>query len=121
MAGGEYDVVISSTSRYPSLDTDMLSRIEVFDQTTPFFYFFIGVGILYCSFSGNAFAQSSPSNEYIVVEQLNLWYFGTGCYGGFEDYDCEGNSVVSITPLQGFCWSLDYPPSPPWGSSSKAK
>ena len=48
-----------------------------------------------------------PENEYIVVAQLNLWYFGTGCYGGFEDYDCEGNPVVSITPLQGLYYSSD--------------
>jgi hypothetical protein len=46
-------------------------------------------------------------NEYIVVAQLNLWYFGEGCYGGFEDYDCDGNSVVSVTPLQGLYYSSD--------------
>lgn len=50
-------------------------------------------------------AQVPDQNDYIVVAQLNLWYFGTGCYGGFEDYDCEGNPVVSITPLQGLYFS----------------
>jgi hypothetical protein len=52
-------------------------------------------------------AQPARENEYIVVAQLNLWYFGEGCYGGFEDYDCEGNPVVSITPLQGLYHSSD--------------
>jgi hypothetical protein len=85
----------------------MANRIKVFDQTARFFYFLIGFGILHCSFSGSVLAQSSPSNEYMVVAQLNLWYFGTGCYGGFEDYDCEGNSVISITPLQGLYYSSD--------------
>jgi hypothetical protein len=59
------------------------------------------IAILIHSLTSQALAQSNPENEYIVVAQLNLWYFGTGCYGGFEDYDCEGNSVVSITPLLG--------------------
>jgi hypothetical protein len=52
-------------------------------------------------------AQTTVENEYIVVAQLNLWYFGPGCYGGFEDYDCEGNSVISITPYLGRYYSSD--------------
>ena len=85
----------------------MLNRINVYDQAARYFNILIGFSILSFSLSGNAFAQSSPSNEYIVVAQLNLWYFGTGCYGGFEDYDCEGNSVISIMPLQGLYYSSD--------------
>jgi hypothetical protein len=79
------------------------------------------IAILIHSLTSQALAQTNPENEYIVVAQLNLWYFGTGCYGGFEDYDCEGNPVVSITPLQGIYhssspeviknqinWAVDY-------------
>jgi hypothetical protein len=40
-------------------------------------------------------------NEYIVIAQLNLWYFGDGCYGGFEAYDCSGKRSTPLTPLLG--------------------
>ncbi|MCP4679972.1 MAG: hypothetical protein GY854_31665 [Deltaproteobacteria bacterium] len=43
----------------------------------------------------------SGSNEHIVIGQLNLWYFGDGPYGGFEDYDGNGQRSVSLTPYLG--------------------
>lgn len=46
---------------------------------------------------------STPSkpNEYITIAQLNLWYHGPGCYGGFEAFDCSGNRTTALTPLLG--------------------
>jgi hypothetical protein len=83
----------------------MLNRFTAFNRELSFFYLLFGFGILNQSLSFNASAQQLSNNEYIVVAQLNLWYNGPGCYGGFEDYDCEGNSVISITPLQGLYYS----------------
>ena len=40
-------------------------------------------------------------NEYITIAQLNLWFHGPGCYGGFEAYDCSGARNTSLTPLLG--------------------
>ena len=85
----------------------MLNRSWVFTLAGRYFYILFSFGVLYHLLTSNAYAQPLSANEYIVVAQLNLWYFGTGCYGGFEDYDCEGNSVVSITPLQGLYYSSD--------------
>ena len=85
----------------------MLNKRKTFNQGNLCFCIIFSFGILNHSLTSPAFGQSTPENEYIVVAQLNLWYFGTGCYGGFEDYDCEGNSVVSITPLQGLYRSRD--------------
>ena len=31
-----------------------------------------------------------PPNTSIVIGQLNLWYYGTGQYGGFEAFDGSG-------------------------------
>jgi len=28
-------------------------------------------------------------NDYITVAQLNLWFHGPGCYGGFEAFDMQ--------------------------------
>jgi hypothetical protein len=38
-------------------------------------------------------------NEYIVIAQLNFWYYGPGQYGGFENAD--GSRVTPLTPLLG--------------------
>jgi hypothetical protein len=40
-------------------------------------------------------------NEYITVAQLNLWFHGPGCYGGFEAFDCSGERNTSLTPALG--------------------
>lgn len=40
-------------------------------------------------------------NEYITIAQLNLWFHGPGCYGGFEAFDCSGARNTSLTPLLG--------------------
>ena len=40
-------------------------------------------------------------NEYITVAQLNLWFHGPGCYGGFEAFDCSGKRNTTLTPLLG--------------------
>jgi len=44
---------------------------------------------------------SLKPNEYITVAQLNLWFHGTGCYGGFEAYDCSGKRNTQLTPALG--------------------
>jgi len=51
--------------------------------------------------------SASPNqNEYIVIAQLNFWYYGPGPYGGFEDDD--GNRTTPLTPLLGETyWSSD--------------
>jgi hypothetical protein len=58
--------------------------------------------------SAPATATTSPSpspvtggNDYVTVAQLNFWYFGPGCNGGFERYDCSGKRSTPLTPLLG--------------------
>ncbi len=41
------------------------------------------------------------TNEYITIAQLNLWFNGPGCYGGFEAFDCSGKRNTSLTPALG--------------------
>lgn len=43
--------------------------------------------------------SEAPENEYIVIAQLNFWYYGPGLYGGFEDDFGERNTA--LTPLLG--------------------
>lgn len=46
------------------------------------------------------------SNEYIVIAQLNFWYYGPGEFGGFED--SHGNRMTPLTPLLGETyWAAD--------------
>ncbi len=40
-------------------------------------------------------------NDNIVISQLNLWYFGIGCYGGFEDPGCWGRRTTPFEPALG--------------------
>ena len=40
-------------------------------------------------------------NEYVTIAQLNLWFHGPGCYGGFEAFDCSGARNTTLTPLLG--------------------
>jgi hypothetical protein len=48
-------------------------------------------------------------NEYIVIAQLNLWYFGSGCYGGFEASDCSGKRSTPLMPALGPTYSSSNP------------
>ena len=48
--------------------------------------------------SPQPFLGAAP-NEYIVIAQLNFWYYGPGQYGGFENAD--GSRVTPLTPLLG--------------------
>src|SRR5258708_18708779 len=45
--------------------------------------------------------SSAIPNEYVVIAQLNLWYFGSGCYGGFEAFNCSGKRTTPLTPALG--------------------
>lgn len=47
------------------------------------------------------------NNDYVVVSQLNLWYYGTGRFGGFEAYDGSGKPVVSLMPYLGYYYCID--------------
>ncbi len=51
-----------------------------------------------------AFLEASP-NEYIVIAQLNFWYYGPGQGGGFGDG--KGNRETPLNPLLGDYWSSD--------------
>ncbi len=48
--------------------------------------------------SPQPFLGAAP-NEYIVIAQLNFWYYGPGQYGGFENAD--GSRVTPLTPFLG--------------------
>ncbi|NIS80856.1 MAG: hypothetical protein GTO14_11750 [Anaerolineales bacterium] len=54
--------------------------------------------------SSEAFTGERP-NEYIVIGQLNFWYFGPGKWGGFED--AYGNRITPLNPLLGDYWASD--------------
>jgi hypothetical protein len=40
-------------------------------------------------------------NDYIVIAQLNLWFNGPGCHGGFEAFDCSGKRTTPLSPALG--------------------
>ena len=50
----------------------------------------------------------TKSNEYIVIAQLNFWYYGPGKWGGFEDD--YGNRNTPLTPLLGETYRAADPP-----------
>ena len=59
-------------------------------------------------------ASPSPTatpkpNDYIVIAQLNLWYFGSGCYGGFEAFDCSGKRSTPFEPALGHTYTSSNP------------
>lgn len=54
--------------------------------------------------STDPFLGSKP-NEYIVIGQMNLWYFGPGNGAGFKDDN--GERVTPLNPLLGDYWSDD--------------
>ena len=45
--------------------------------------------------------QPPLPNDYIVIAQLNLWFNGPGCNGGFEAFDCSGKRTTPLTPALG--------------------
>ena len=53
-------------------------------------------------------ANPNP-NQYIVISQLNLWYHGPGCYGGFEQFNCSGKRSTALTPLLGATYDSANP------------
>ena len=68
---------------------------------------FAGVLAILLALQGNASVSpvlaatptpTAADNPYIVVAQLNLWYFGTGCHGGFEAYNCSGKRTTPLIP-----------------------
>jgi hypothetical protein len=55
--------------------------------------------------SPQPFLGAAP-NEYLVIAQLNLWFYGPGFWGGFENEKHERNTP--LTPLLGETyWSSD--------------
>jgi hypothetical protein len=46
-------------------------------------------------------AATPKPNKNIVIAQLNMWYFGPGCYGGFEQFNCSGKRSTALTPALG--------------------
>jgi hypothetical protein len=48
-------------------------------------------------------------NEYIVISQLNLWYIGPGCYGGWEQFNCSGKLSTQLTPALGIYYNSASP------------
>ena len=48
-------------------------------------------------------------NEYVVIAQLNLWYFGPGCHGGFEAFDCSGQRTTPFEPALGHTYFSSDP------------
>lgn len=56
--------------------------------------------------SPQPFLGAAP-NEYIVIAQLNFWYYGPGRSGGFENYD--GSRVTPLTPLLGKTYRASDP------------
>jgi hypothetical protein len=56
--------------------------------------------------TSTARAQPAPTlvpgpNEYITIAQMNLWFHGPGCFGGFEAFDCSGKRSTNLTPFLG--------------------
>ncbi len=52
------------------------------------------------------FTATKP-NEYVVIAQLNFWYYGPGPNGGFED--AHGNRTTPLFPLLGDTYWADDP------------
>lgn len=85
----------------------------------------LGITALLCACTlSNAISPATPTNtptpsptatpipkpnEYIVIAQLNLWYFGKGCYGGFEAFDCSGKRTTPLTPALGETYASSDP------------
>ena len=53
--------------------------------------------------------QPPLPNDYIVIAQLNLWFNGPGCHGGFEAFDCSGKRTTPLTPALGATYNSADP------------
>lgn len=53
-------------------------------------------------------ATAGP-NPNVVIAQLNLWYYGDGCAGGFEAFDCSGARTTPFEPLLGHTYRSSDP------------
>ena len=76
-----------------------------------------------CNFSlpaaptGGPASSATPSptnipgpNEYIVIAQLNLWFSGPGCNGGYEDFvHCSGRRTTPLEPALGHTYNSADP------------
>src|SRR5258706_2531780 len=52
--------------------------------------------------TANAQPTAVPGpNTNVVIAQLNMWYYGDGCYGGFEAFDCSGKRTSPFEPALG--------------------
>lgn len=56
--------------------------------------------------AADAFLDPAP-NEYIVIAQLNFWYYGPGPHGGFENDD--GSRSTPFVPLLGSTYNAGDP------------
>lgn len=56
--------------------------------------------------AADAFLDPTP-NEYVVIAQLNFWYYGPGIYGGFENGDGSRNSP--FIPRLGYTYNAGDP------------
>jgi Glycosyltransferase WbsX len=61
------------------------------------------------SSSPTAFPTPAKPNDYVVISQLNLWYHGPGCYGGFEAFDCSGKRTSPFEPALGHAYYSEDP------------
>lgn len=44
-----------------------------------------------------------------MISQLNVWYHGPGCYGGFEAFDCSGTRTSPFEPALGHTYFSEDP------------
>jgi Glycosyltransferase WbsX len=54
-------------------------------------------------------AGTPKPNAYIVIAQLNLWFHGPGCYGGFEAFNCSGKRSTPLEPALGHTYNNSDP------------
>jgi len=59
--------------------------------------------------SASQSTEITKPNDYIVIAQLNLWYGGPGCYGGFEDNLCTGRRTIPFEPALGHTYKSSDP------------
>jgi Glycosyltransferase WbsX len=69
------------------------------------FVFFLGLAATLVA-PAVARAQSNP---YVTVAQLNFWFRGPGCNGGFEAFDCSGLRNTNLTPALGSTYDEAQP------------
>ncbi|MBE3142941.1 MAG: glycoside hydrolase family 99-like domain-containing protein [Planctomycetes bacterium] len=109
---GSTQVEISAyTSGQPSQDLGQPVLLKTFtwDKTNKDNGNIIEVQLLADDILAPPTAMPKP-NDYIVIAQLNLWYFGAGCHGGFEDFDhCSGQRTTPFEPALGHTYTSSDP------------